>query len=223
MGNVSIFFMAALIILLPILYIALAYLHRVPPSPEYSTRQQKILLETLLVVMLRYRDAHIRPEKAPSSNGIIAQLVKELESELENDNHKYRRVTRDIVTTESKTEQESIVKINDIEEAENVVSSSSIVIDDTSEVEYPSDVIEEDNPAIETVARQEEIIRQRTLRALKEEGKPVSCQLSKRKSNLGRVKINQPKIKKKTSTSSMYVLVWIVYCTPYVADKYHHL
>ncbi len=187
MGNVSIFFMAALIILLPILYIALAYLHRVPPSPEYSTRQQKILLETLLVVMLRYRDAHIRPEKAPSSNGIIAQLVKELESELEKDNHKYHRATRDIVTTESKTEQESIGKINDIEEAENVVSSSSIVIDDTSEVEYPSDVIEEDNPAIETVARQEEIIRQRTL---KEEGKPVSCQLSKRKSNLGRVKIN---------------------------------
>ena len=110
MGNVSIFFMAALIILLPILYIALAYLHRVPPSPEYSTRQQKILLETLLVVMLRYRDAHIRPEKAPSSNGIIAQLVKELESELEKDNHKYHRATRDIVTLNQRQNRNQLAR-----------------------------------------------------------------------------------------------------------------
>eukprot|EP01031_Cornospumella_fuschlensis_P030791 gene30791-37200_t len=72
-GNASLFMLALFIALVPVIYIFLAILHRVPEKGEYSDKQKGNALDTFATVLLRVRD-----DKLLNRHVVVEKLFDEL-------------------------------------------------------------------------------------------------------------------------------------------------
>ncbi|RYH13877.1 hypothetical protein EON65_34630, partial [archaeon] len=72
-GNASLFMLGLFIALVPVIYIMLACLHRVPEKGEYSDKQKGNALDTFATVLLRIRD-----ERLVNRYTVVEKLFDEL-------------------------------------------------------------------------------------------------------------------------------------------------